>query len=103
VTAADRLDVIEARANAASPGPWVRDGFGDEDGPRFIGAPTTEQIVVDEVSGSVDAVFIAAARQDVPDLVAALRAVLALTDGPSPWLHFESVRHAIDSGLGGAA
>ena len=75
------LDAIEARVNAATDGPWEAypDGLVWTKVPR-IGDP---------VSGSVlpeDAEFIAAARTDVPALVAEvrrLRAVLANHD-PMP-------------------
>lgn len=58
------LDVIEQRANAATEGPWEYDGrtlWGRDDIGR-IKAVTPE-----------DRVFTAAARTDVPDLVARVR------------------------------
>lgn len=72
----DRLAQIEARANAATEGPWRSDRWED-----FTGRETTYSISGDtEVSPLVhepdDAEFIAHARTDVPALTAALRAVL---------------------------
>lgn len=71
-TTALDLDAIEARANAATEGPWTAypDGF----------VWTKQPILGDPVSGSVelaDAQFIAAARQDVPALVAEVRRLRA--------------------------
>ena len=85
-----RLDEIEARATAATEGPWKVKPYGgrreesDDEIDSFVGpseATIVEQLGCDccdvglEVS-STDAEFIAHARQDVPALVAALRAVL---------------------------
>ena len=74
----NRLDKIEARANAATEGPW-------EKSPRYksdcgwtvpgVSAEVTEELVVEAVRDA-DAEFIAHARTDVPDMAAALRAVL---------------------------
>ena len=83
-----RLDEIEARANAATEGPW-------EEGERCVftldGAPVVSDDMVHYAHGMAgegvchgeDAEFIAHARQDVPALVAALRAVLEL-HAPTP-------------------
>ena len=79
----NRLNEIEDRANAATEGPW-------EAGERRVftldGAPVISDDVVhyghgmagEGVCHEEDAEFIAHARADVPALVAALRAVLAL-------------------------
>ena len=84
MTAAERLDEIQARANAATEGPWaVR---GDEDyGYEVHGQREASSIPgvwrPTEVCGPGEernAEFIAHARADVPALVAALRAVLDL-------------------------
>lgn len=80
------LDAIEARANAATPGPWGvekdQEGFfevvglnndltpGASFGATYSGItnyPTPE-----------DAAFVAAARTDVPDLVATVRRLMAV-------------------------
>ena len=87
----NRLDEIEARTNAATEGPWEWEG--EAKGEWEIGAnslvpsrrpddPVLYGYGYDasgiEVSNDADAQFIAHARQDVPALVAALRAVLNL-------------------------
>ena len=79
-----RLDEIEARANAASPGPWF-DEERNLDEPwdlttvyyGFHNGETPDRDLVAEAAYD-NAEFIAHARQDVPALVAALRAVLEL-------------------------
>lgn len=78
MTAADRLAAIEARANAATEGPW--DVASDADTylkPTDVVGPGEpgERFIICEYAGQ-DAEFIAHARADVPALVAALRAVL---------------------------
>ena len=70
--AADRLDAIEARANAATEGPWRIDVGAEIVDPSF---EVVAQVVLDE-----DNDFIAHARTDVPALVAALRAVMDFAD-----------------------
>ena len=91
-----RLDEIEARANAATEGPWEWEG--EAKGEWEIGAnslvpsrrpddPVLYGYGYDasgiEVKTPADAEFIAHARTDVPALVAALRAVLEL-HAPTP-------------------
>jgi hypothetical protein len=79
VSARERLSAIEARAAAATAGPWwIYLGGGgwhvnshDEHGRYGI---TVASLLTDD--RDADAIFIANARQDVPTLVAALRAVL---------------------------
>ena len=66
----NRLDQIEARANAATEGPWEAHG-------SLITSLTGPGGEVAEASGQ-DTEFIAHARTDVPDMAAALRAVLKL-------------------------
>lgn len=69
----NRLNEIEARANAATEGPWDLIGGGE-----YV-TPVGIMVAPDDggVNGA-DAEFIAHARTDVPALVAALRAVLEL-------------------------
>ena len=68
----NRLNEIEARANAATEGPWnVFMGRIDHPGRSLVA-------VAYDVAREEDAEFIAHARTDVPALVAALRAVLEL-------------------------
>ena len=89
MSAADRLDQIEARANAATKGPWESDEYTEIDPDGFyelsrVIAPDPddgEDYAIGVVHVGIlrpDATFIAHARTDVPDLVAALRAVLDL-------------------------
>lgn len=83
MSAADRLAEIEARANAATPGPWETSAVLTLSGRRYDSVTGTDvEYDVCEFprspSGIEDGEFIAAARQDVPALVAALRAVLTL-------------------------
>ena len=70
----DRLDEIEARADAATPGAWEAwdRGIGFEVHVNGEGLNSEFR----ETFRQADAEFIAAARTDVPQLVAALRAVL---------------------------
>lgn len=63
MTATKRLDEIEARLSAATPGPWTRTQWEEEQ---------------PDVPWDADAEFIAHAREDVPALVAVVRAVEAL-------------------------
>ena len=91
MSAADRLDQIEARANAATKGPWESDEYTEIDPDGFyelsrVIAPDPddgEDYAIGVVHVGIlrpDATFIAHARTDVPALVAALRAVLDLAD-----------------------
>ena len=74
MTAADRLDEIEARVNAATEGPWDFDGL-DDLGAYYVRRGWS---VVTEHAIEEDATFIASTRADIPALVVALRSVLAL-------------------------
>ena len=83
MSAIDRLSEIEARANAATEGPWavvVEDGvilalvLTDEDDGLMFGDNGYDAPIVTETGEDAD--FIAHARTDVPALVAALRAVM---------------------------
>ena len=91
MSAADRLDQIEARANAATEGPWTPDEYTEVDPDGFyelsrVIAPDPDgddRCAIGVVHTGIlrpDADFIALARTDVPALVAALRAVLDLAD-----------------------
>lgn len=75
----DLLDEIQGRANRATKGPW--DAYSvpasrGEAGYSAVGVSDTEVQVTRDVGGWLDADFIAHARDDVPRLVTALRAVL---------------------------
>ncbi|MGN0100726.1 MAG: hypothetical protein ACI39C_07285 [Dietzia sp.] len=69
MTAADRLDEIQARADKARRGPWYADGCDVR-----VSGPGVEDVAYD--MDDVDAEFIAHARSDVPALVAALQDAL---------------------------
>lgn len=77
------LDEIEARANAATEGPWKASSL-TPGGPDRIEASDGEVLAYDvafqvsDDSGNDNAEFIAHARESVPALVAALRAVVAV-------------------------
>jgi hypothetical protein len=80
------LDAIEARSNAATPGPWKSylEGRDHKSGSDFImtgeDANRGEDIELTGVSHA-DQDFIAAARQDVPRLVAEVRRLKRIVDG----------------------
>lgn len=84
----EQLAAIEARANAATPGPWtigekfreaLIDGRPAGDAcPIVCAAPANEQGYAWWKSGN--AAFIAAAREDVPALVAEVRRLRRLLD-----------------------
>ncbi|QLJ01493.1 hypothetical protein HZZ00_10975 [Streptomyces sp. NEAU-sy36] len=72
------LDAIQARANAATPGPW----FPHEDWPGRVFAESEFNAHVARVTGSnpeANEQFIAHAREDVPALVAEVRRLRART------------------------
>jgi hypothetical protein len=72
----ERLTEIEARANAATPGPWDKGYIYDQlkHGPNDDFGDYCENIacrpIGNMVNGSGDAAFIAAARADIPALIA---------------------------------
>ena len=87
----NRLNEIEARANAATEGPWEWEGEAKAewelganslvpsrrpDDPVLYGYGYDASGI--EVKTPADAEFIAHARTDMPDMAAALRAVLAI-------------------------
>ena len=93
----NRLDEIEARANAATEGPWEWEGEAKAeweiganslvpsrrpDDPVLYGYGYDASGI--EVKTPADAEFIAHSRTDVPDMAAALRAVLNLHFKPQP-------------------
>jgi hypothetical protein len=72
----DDLQAIEARANAATPGPWQLTGGRDEVYDIIgDGRDVVQQVL------SPDAEFIASARTDVPALVAEVRRLRGICDG----------------------
>ena len=92
------LDAIEARANAASEGPWhTEEDVDGDDGPGMVFGPPREYVaetytgdgsgraVADAVAGGpaqqhANATFVARARADVPALVARVRDLAAKLD-----------------------
>ena len=78
----EALAIIQSRADAATPGPWVNDGdvVQDLSQARQTGEHEWNRmgIIAEEHVRAEDADFIAHARTDVPNLVAAVEAVLAL-------------------------
>lgn len=76
-----RLDEIEARANLASDGPWKVDPCPDYLVINKYGSHVCETFLLDN-----DSEFIAAARQDVPDLVAEVRRLRAALNAVRPYL-----------------
>jgi hypothetical protein len=80
----DVLDAIQARADKATPGPWAKgakaSGLNENlvlFGPRFTDPFAVVHGDRDRALNGQDAAFIAAAREDIPRLVRALRAALA--------------------------
>jgi hypothetical protein len=76
------LDAIEARAEAATPGPWTTDGWeiyqGTGDGAPDLMRWVGETCRADDYDGSrADAAFIAHAREDVPAMAAEIRRLRA--------------------------
>ena len=61
------IKAIEARALAATPGPWSPCDSGE------TGEPVNDNFAISWEGERADVVFIAAARTDVPALIAALR------------------------------
>lgn len=86
------LDEIQARANAATEGPWAvevdAEGFDGAsvliDDSGWGTAYICQGLHQGESEGVADAEFIAHAREDVPKLVAALRAVIDLHTSVAP-------------------
>ena len=74
----NRLNEIEARANAATEGPWEGIRYPDGLLGRVIASDELGVCIAEDFPDDADAEFIAHARADVPDMAAALRAVLAI-------------------------
>lgn len=66
----DDLKAIEARTEAATPGPWEQD-LGSVKSPHAVRGVLPAYVC--GIASDQDATFIAAARTDVPDLVAEVR------------------------------
>lgn len=79
MTLDEELKAIEGRANAATPGPWritesAKEFYGVASDVLTVFAPSLDGADID------DALFISAARTDVPRLVAALRLAIEQRD-----------------------
>lgn len=87
MTAADRLNEIEARTNAATRGPWSHYGswpfevIGDALDPDG----GTQVLITGIASHEEDSEFAANARTDIPALTAALRSVLRIHWSRGPY------------------
>lgn len=68
----EQLDEIRARADAATPGPWIND-----DDLSITGANGTDVCIWWDLVSADDAEFIAAARTDVPALLAEIERLRA--------------------------
>ena len=65
------LEAIKARAEAATPGPWVWEIFSSACGSEWVVSDLTDRVVASCSGGwGPDARFIGSAREDVPALVA---------------------------------
>ena len=100
---AARLAGIEARARAATEGPWHDDGYrvyGPTDAPDKRSGPVlVEHKHLANENGAADGAFIAHARVDVPDMAAALRAAWEIIDGSAdPPTEAEIDAHAAAGG-----
>ncbi|MBG6085835.1 hypothetical protein [Zhihengliuella flava] len=87
ITAHDYLTEVEARADAATNGPWQAITTGPRKGDHWHVTDSGQSIALihasdgeDEDTRQCDADFIAAARSDLPRMTAALRAVLDLLE-----------------------
>ena len=92
MSALERLDAIDARANAATPGPWdIQPDLHADDASAYVGYyPDPDDTEVEafdrryEPFAAIDfrfdrdIEFVAKSREDVPVMATALRSVLAL-------------------------
>ncbi len=79
----DDLAAIEARAEAATPGPWEaipQDGRGGYKvlGPLELRSDGEVRVVISEWAGAFNALFLEQVRDDVPALIAEVRRLWAL-------------------------
>lgn len=83
----EALKEIEARANAAIPGPWST--YGDEESGLWIDTPRDKPAFVVGYEGEIEAPtarFVAHAREDVPALVAEVRRLKAEAATMAEWV-----------------
>lgn len=69
----EQLDAIEARANAATPGPWTPSHHPNDPYHWAVFDTDTRALTANRGGCPDDAEFIAAARTDIPVLVAEIR------------------------------
>jgi len=69
----EELRAIEERASASSPPPWKRDGMEIVKGRRIVARVAPHGLLTSREFGDFD--FIASAREDVPALIAEVRAL----------------------------
>ena len=93
------LDAIEARANAATDGPWRHGNWSDHLGDRRVisGGDGCYEVERLDIMRAHDAEFIAHARGDVPDLVAKVRRLTAEAATQREW--FEAADAAAERRL----
>jgi hypothetical protein len=86
MSATERLDQWAALADAATPAEmWERKDEYGYDGGDTVRIRYSKHVLACAYAGTeANAEFIAASREAVPALIAALRAVLALVDGVQP-------------------
>lgn len=80
------LDEIEARAKAATPGPWGRNKYGGIGAGEFYIHPVLINIEGWEECTDADLEFIAHARSDVPKLCRAVRELYEMLAEALPYL-----------------
>ena len=102
----EALTIIQSRADAATGGPWARGaGVSPYVAKRDWVEVTNSATICHDVRPA-DAMFIAHARTDVPKLVAALEAVLAITRHPegsgNVVFMASDIEQAIEESLAGA-
>lgn len=79
------LDQMQARADAATPGPWVQYAYPGESTTQYISRATGDEAGICQMDGrletrSADGRFIASSRTDLPRALAALRVALPKLD-----------------------
>lgn len=94
-TLTERLDQIESRANAATPGPWTEDWGRVRDGECRSICCVPDQLDWDIEPWVSNKPFIAAARSDVPALVKALRRAIDAIDHECSLTFAKSAKESI--------
>lgn len=87
----DQLAAIEARANAATPGPWRSMVIDADNATVWAGgntARTSYRIARVDCRAADNVEFVAAAREDVPALLAEVKRLTALLDNAEQQLRY---------------